>query len=102
MVLLGLPRPMPMKLAKVRNCTAKNSAGPKRKANLATRGARKVMTMTANSAPTNEEVNAAVKASSALPLCAMGWPSNVVATDQGSPGQLKRLEVMAQPNNAPQ
>ena len=60
------------------------------------------MTMTANSAPTNDEVKAAVKASSALPFCAMGWPSKVVATDQGSPGILKRIEVMAPPNNAPQ
>jgi len=38
----------------------------------------------------------------ALPFCASGWPSNVVATDQGSPGMLNSTEVMAPPNNAPQ
>ena len=58
--------------------------------------------MTANSAPTNDEVKAAVSASPALALRAIGWPSNVVATDQGSPGILNRTEVMAPPNSAPQ
>ena len=33
-ILAGGSRPMPMKLQKVRNCTAKNSAGPKRKRQL--------------------------------------------------------------------
>jgi len=78
-VLNGEPRPMPMKLANVRNCTAKNSGGPNLSANLATSGARNVMTMTATMAPTKEDVNAAVSASSALPFCAIGWPSKVVA-----------------------
>ena len=32
----------------------------------------------------------------------MGKPSKVVATDQGSPGMLKRMEVMAPPKSAPQ
>ena len=58
--------------------------------------------MTANSAPTKDEVKAAVSASPALPFCAMGWPSNVVATDHGSPGMLNRIDVMAPPNSAPQ
>ena len=101
-VLNGEPRPMPMKLAKVRNCTAKNSAGPNCSANLATSGARNVMTTTATMAPTKEDVKAAVSAASALPCCAIGWPSKVVATDQGSPGMLNRIEVMAPPNSAPQ
>src|SRR5688572_14023934 len=100
--LKGDPRPMPTKLAKVRKKTEKNSAGPNRSANLAMRGARKVITITATSAPTNEEVKAAVRASSARPLWAMGWPSKVVATDQGSPGMLNRIEVIAPPNKAPQ
>ena len=60
------------------------------------------MTMTANSAPTKDDVNAAVSASPALPFCAIGWPSKVVATDHGSPGMLNRIEVMAPPNSAPQ
>jgi hypothetical protein len=91
-----------MKLAKVRNWTAKSSAGPNFRANLATAGARNVMTMTATRAPTKDEVKAAVRASSALPFRAIGWPSKVVATDQGSPGMLKRIEVMAPPKSAPQ
>ena len=58
--------------------------------------------MTANSAPTKDEVNAAVSASPAWPFCAIGWPSNVVATDHGSPGMLNSTDVMAPPNSAPQ
>ncbi len=58
--------------------------------------------MTANSAPTKDEVKAAVSASPALPCCAIGWPSKVVATDHGSPGMLNKIDVMAPPNNAPQ
>src|SRR5215475_8301742 len=60
------------------------------------------MTTTANRAPTKEEVKAAVSASSARPFWAIGWPSKVVATDQGSTGMLKRIEVIAPPNSAPQ
>src|SRR5262245_57636458 len=60
------------------------------------------MRITATSAPTKDDVNAAVSASSALPCWAMGWPSSVVATDHGSPGMLKRIDVMAPPNRAPQ
>ncbi len=93
---------MPMKLAKVRNCTAKNSAGPKRSAKRATTGARNVMTMTPARAPTKDEVKAPVSASLARPCCAIGYPSNVVATDQGSPGMLNRIDVIAPPNSAPQ
>ena len=49
-----------------------------------------------------DEVKAAVSASPAWPFCAIGWPSNVVATDHGSPGMLNRIEVIAPPNSAPQ
>ncbi|MBS1136706.1 MAG: hypothetical protein H6R11_660 [Proteobacteria bacterium] len=63
---------MPTKLAKVRNWTAKNSAGPNFRANFATSGARKVMTITATRAPTKEDVNAAVSASPARPCWASG------------------------------
>ena len=93
---------MPTKLQKARKKTENFSAGPNCRAKLATRGAARVMTMTANSAPTKDEVKAAVSASPALPFCAMGWPSNVVATDHGSPGMLNRIDVMAPPNSAPQ
>ena len=102
MVLAGGSLPMPTKLQKARKKTENFSAGPNWRANLATSGAASVMTMTANSAPTNDEVKAAVSASPAWPFCAIGWPSNVVATDHGSPGMLNRIEVMAPPNSAPQ
>ena len=69
---------------------------------MATIGARNVIITTATNAPTNDEVNAAVSASPARPCCAIGYPSKVVATDQGSPGMLNRIEVMAPPNSAPQ
>ena len=64
--------PMPTKEQKVRKNTPKNSAGPKRSANLATRGATKVMSRTPESAPMNEAVKAAVSASPAWPCTAMG------------------------------
>ena len=101
-VLNGGSLPMPMNEQKARKNTANFSAGPNCSANFATSGATSVIMITANSAPTNEEVNAAVSASPALPCCAIGWPSKVVATDQGSPGMLNRTDVIAPPNSAPQ
>ena len=100
--LMGLPPPSPMNAEKVRSWMAKNSGGPKRSATSASRGAKSVIRMTANSAPTKEEVKAAVSACPLSPRCAMGKPSKVVATDQGSPGMLNRIEVIAPPNSAPQ
>ena len=50
----------------------------------------------------NDEVNAAVSASAASPFCAIGYPSNVVATDHASPGILNNMDVIAPPNSAPQ
>ncbi len=93
---------MPTKAQKVSRYTEKNSGGPNRSAKPATTGERKVIMITATSAPKNEEVKAAVSALPARPFCASGWPSKVVATDQGSPGMLKRIEVIAPPNRAPQ
>ncbi|MGY3074740.1 carbamoylphosphate synthase large subunit [Bradyrhizobium sp. LM6.10] len=61
-----------------------------------------MISSTATSEPMKEDVNAAVSASAALPCCAIGYPSNVVATDQASPGMLNRIEVIAPPNSAPQ
>ena len=63
---------MPTKLQKVSNCTAKNSAGPNFKANFASSGASKVIRTTANSAPTKDDVKAAVSACAARPCCAIG------------------------------
>src|SRR4029079_17489865 len=101
-VLNGGSLPLPMKEQKARKNTANFSAGPNCSANFATSGATSVIMITANSAPTNDDVNAAVSASPACPFCAIGWPSNVVATDQGSPGMLNSTDVMAPPNSAPQ
>ena len=72
MVLTGGSRPMPTKLQKVRSWIAKYSGGPNLSANLATSGARNVIRMIANSAPTNDDVKAAVSASPARPFCAIG------------------------------
>ena len=72
MTLAGGSLLMPTKLQNVSNWTAKNSAGPNFSANLASNGARKVMSITANSAPTKDEVNAAVRACAARPVCAIG------------------------------
>ena len=71
-VLTGGSRPMPTKLAKVRNWIAKYSGGPNCSANFATSGARNVMRTMAKNAPTNDDVNAAVSASPARPFCAIG------------------------------
>ena len=101
-VLAGASLLMPTKLQKVSSWTAKNSGGPNFSANRASTGARKVISRTAKSAPTKDEVKAAVSACAALPCCAIGKPSKVVATDQGSPGMLNRIEVIAPPKSAPQ
>ena len=71
-ILKGEPLPMPTKLQKVSRYTEKNSGAPNLSANLATSGARKVIITTATNAPTNDEVNAAVRAWPALPFCASG------------------------------
>ena len=71
-VLTGASWLIPTKLQKVSNCTANNSAGPKRRAKRASKGARKVISSVANMAPTKDEVKAAVSACAAWPRWAMG------------------------------
>ena len=71
-ILKGEPLPIPTKLQKVSKYTAKNSGGPNFSANWATKGAIKVIMMTATKAPTNEDVKAAVSASPARPFWAIG------------------------------
>jgi len=71
-VLCFASRPKPTNEQNVSRYTAKNSGGPKRNANDAMRGARKVINSTATSEPMNDDVNAAVSASAALPCCAIG------------------------------
>src|SRR5262245_55453744 len=59
-VLNGGSLPMPMNEQKARKNTENFSAGPNCSANTATSGATSVMMMTANNAPTNDDVKAAV------------------------------------------
>src|SRR5262249_58560682 len=81
---------------------AKNSGGPNFSAISARMGAKNVMSAIEKNAPTKDDVKAAVSACPLCPCRASGYPSNVVATDHGSPGMLKSTEVMAPPNSAPQ
>jgi len=67
----------------------------------ATTGERNVIMITAISAPTNEEVKAAVSALPARPCWASGWPSRCRDLTR-LPGMLNRIEVMAPPKSAPQ
>src|SRR3954462_14206808 len=71
-VLCLASRPRPTKEQKVSKYTAKNSGGPNFSANVEIIGARNVISITATSEPMNDEVNAAVSASAALPCCAIG------------------------------
>jgi len=81
---------------------AKNSGGPNLSASSASGPAKNETRTIENKAPMKEDVKAAVRACPPCPCLASGWPSNVVATDHGSPGMLKRIDVMAPPNRAPQ
>src|SRR5687767_3394666 len=100
--LSGFTPPSPTKLENVRSWMAKNSGGPNFRAISAKIGAKKVISTIEKNAPTNEDVKAAVSASPLWPALASGQPSNVVATDHGSPGILKSTEVIAPPKSAPQ
>src|SRR5262249_55446316 len=100
--LRGFPPPSPTKLEKVSNWMAKNSGGPNFRAISASNGAKRVISTMEKNAPIKEEEKAAVKACPPCPCRAIGKPSNVVATDQGSPGMLNKIDVMAPPKSAPQ
>src|SRR5258706_4563947 len=84
-VLKGDPLLMPTKAQNVSRYTEKNSGGPKRSANLATMGDRNVISSTATSAPTNDDVNAAGSAAPPRPFAPRGWPSKGGATEHGPP-----------------
>src|SRR2546421_13123279 len=71
-VLCLASRPRPTNEQNVNRYTAKNSGGPNFSANDEIIGARNVIKSTATSEPMNDEVNAAVNASAALPCCAIG------------------------------
>src|SRR5205823_1916874 len=80
--LSGLPPPRPTKLEKVRSWIAKNSGGPKLSAISARSGAKNVISTIEKSAPTKDDVNAAMRAWPPCPCRASGYPSNVVAGDR--------------------
>ena len=63
---------------------------------------RSVVTITPTMAPNPADRNAKDSASTACPCLAIGWPSKVVATEDGSPGMLNRIDVVDPPNSAPQ
>src|SRR5882672_12638078 len=71
-VLCLASRPRPTNEQNVSRYTAKNSGGPNFSAKDEIIGARNVIKSTATSEPMNEDVNAAVSASAALPCCAIG------------------------------
>ena len=70
--LIGLPPPRPMNDEKVRSWIAKNSGGPNFSAISARSGANRVIRMTEKSAPTKDDVKAAVSASPPCPFRAIG------------------------------
>src|ERR1700710_3095696 len=72
MVLCLASRPSPTKEQNVNRYTEKNSGGPNFSAKDEIIGARNVINSTATNEPMNDEVNAAVSASAALPCCAIG------------------------------
>jgi hypothetical protein len=82
--------------------TAKYSGLENLWANRAAAPESSVINSTPNRAPNPAERKAYDNASVARPCLAIGWPSNVVATDDGSPGMLKRIEVVEPPKSAPQ
>ena len=93
---------MPTKLQNASRYTAKYSGAEKRSAMSAIEFATRVTTTTPASAPKPAAMNAVASASVARPCLASGYPSNVVATEDGSPGMLKRMDVVEPPKSAPQ
>ena len=99
----GDSAPSPMSVVNDRTNTAKSSGGPNASALSAIHCAKKVKSSVAMKAPTNDERNEEVSARPGFPLrFARGKPSKSSTTDQGSPGMLKRIEVMTPPKSAPQ
>src|SRR5512136_1117359 len=96
-VLIGEPPPKATKLPKASMKTVKYSTGENRSAKRVAHEERIVTVATPKRAPKPDDRKAVVNASVARPALAIGWPSKVVATDDGSPGMLKRIEVVEPP-----
>ena len=101
--LSGDSAPRPMSVAKESTNTPKSSGGPNARARSAIACAKKVKSSVAMNAPTNDETKDEVSARPGFPFFfASGNPSKRSTTDQGSPGMLKRIDVMTPPKSAPQ
>ena len=79
----------------------KYSGAWKRRARLASGGARKAITKVATVPAKNEPIAAVASAAPARPCCAMACPSRVVTTEEDSPGRLIRMAVVEPPYCAP-
>ena len=101
MVLSTSSPPSPTKVVKAMSTSANSSAGPKASAISASGTAKRVNRMTEIVPPTKDATAAAISASPALPCCAMGLPSNVVATAVEAPGMPSRIDDTAPPYIAP-
>ena len=99
---LGMSSPLrPTKVAKARSINAKISGGPKDRAKPAKSGAKRVNRMFATVPPTKDASAAVTNAKLALPCCASGFPSKVVATAVDAPGIPSVTEEIAPPYIAP-
>ena len=83
------------------NIKEKYSGAPKRRANAASGGARKVSPMTPTVPAINEPMAAMPRAAPALPFCDISYPSIQVTTDAASPGMRIKIEVVDPPYIAP-
>src|SRR5918996_5983006 len=87
--------------ARPRHMSAKYSGELKESANAATCGAISVSAMTPIVPATKDEIAAMPSAAPALPRRAIWYPSRQVATEELSPGMLRRIDVVEPPYLAP-
>ena len=100
---IGASAPSPMRVANESTNTAKSSAGPNWSAFSAIGSAKNVNRIVETSAPRKEDTNELASARPGRPRrLARGNPSNSSTTAHGSPGMLKRIDVMTPPKSAPQ
>ena len=79
----------------------KYSVGPNFREMLAKGGANNARHITPTIPPTNDDIQLIDIAKSPLPLLAIGYPSNVVATAEGVPGVLIKIADHEPPKMAP-
>ena len=87
--------------AKAKHISAKYSAGPNDKAQLASKGANSTMPMVATSEPTKELQAEMDSATPPSPLRAMGYPSSAVMMAPASPGTLSKMDEIRPPYSQP-